>query len=465
MKIDMIKKRSVTILSAVLLAAGIAACGADDGTGTDAGQEISDGADAGESVGTETGTGEPQDTAADSEEMSEAESDTDVISDVSDTKNPVSVTFEETRSETKADDGKVIFTSSAQMPVVSIDGAADIAEKINADITKYYDTFSYDETLSMAEEDYAASLGEDGWDFLGYSTDISAKVTRMDDAVISFQITAYDFTGGAHGNYGSIARNYSTKTGELLAFDEIAGDYEAFHATVLDYMINLAETPAYKDKLFDTPSKDDLDSTLFRTDGWIFTLSGLSFLVPPYALGPYASGEISFMLPYEKAYDLGLKEDYRYNGNFVDEHYYIYKYDPETFEPIVDGTPDCYFDLDGDGTEEGLAFYGQVVDPATGDSRYAFYIDGKDYGDIIADTLSGIADNSYLENTYALYHADAPDGGVPAVAVLITEYGEGEDSDGNPVRNPYSFIFGYTKEKGLYYMYQDDGFVTMPAQP
>ncbi|MDE6405044.1 MAG: DUF3298 and DUF4163 domain-containing protein, partial [Lachnospiraceae bacterium] len=316
--------------------------------------------------------------------------------------NPVTVTFEKSLDEVKGDDGTVIFTSSAKMPVVSIDGAADIAEKINADITAYYDTFSYEETLSMAKEDYAASLGEDGWDFIGYSTKISAQVTRMDDAVISFQITVYDFTGGAHGNYGSIGRSYDTKTGALLAFDEIAEDYEAFHATVLDYMINLAETPAYKDKLFGPPSKDDMDSTLFRADGWVFTSSGISFLVPPYVLGPYASGEISFRLPYEKAYDLGLKEAYHYNGNFVDERYYIYKYDPETFEPVVDGTPDCYFDLDGDGTEEGLAFYGQVVDPATGESSYAFYINGTDYGDVVYDELQNIKDNGYLKSSYAL---------------------------------------------------------------
>lgn len=464
MKICTIKKRSITFLLTALLAASAGACGTENSSDTDTGLEITKISDTGD-----TETAEPSDTDTENTDNAGETSDTDVTSDISDAgtqknpENPVTVTFRETLDETKADDGKVIFTGSAQIPVVSIDGAADIAEKINADLAAYYDAFSYDETLSMAEEDYATSLGEDGWDFLGYGTEISAKVTRMDDAVISFQITVYDFTGGAHGNYGSIGKSYSTVTGELLAFDEISEDYEAFHATVLDYMVNLAETPAYKDKLFDNPSKDDLDSALFRTDGWVFTRSGISFLVPPYALGPYASGEISFMLPYEKAYDLGLKEDYRYNGNFVDERYYIYKYDPETFEPVVDGTPDCYFDLDGDGTEEGLAFYGQVVDPATGESRYAFYIDDKDYGDVIADTLGGIADNSYLESTYALYHADAPEGGVPAIAVLITEYGDGEDSNGNPVRRPYSYVFGYTKEKGLYYMYQDEGFVTLPA--
>ena len=467
------QKSLLILLTTALLSAGLSACGTKNNSDSDTGLEISPISDDEDSTGAETENPQDASQAGDTAENTADDSDTDVISDISDSgqqgdeDNPVSVTFEKSIDEIKSDDGTVICTNSVQMPVVSIKGAEDIAEKINADLEEYYKTFSTGNngTVEMAREDYAASLGEDGWDFLGYSTDISVKVTRMDDAVISFQITLYDFTGGAHGNYGSGGRNYSAKTGELLSFDEISGDYEAFHAAVLDYMINLAESPAYKDKLFGPPSKDDLDSALFDGDNWVFTRSGISFLAAPYVLGPYASGEIAFMLPYEKAYELGLKEDYRYNGNFVDERYYIYKSDPETFEPIVDGTPDCYFDLDGDGTEEGLAFYGQVVDPETGESSYAFYIDGKDYGDVINDELENINDNGYMENTYALYHADAPDGGVPAIAVLFTEFGEGTDSDGNPVSQPLSFIFGYTKEMGLYYMYWDEGFVTLPRQP
>ncbi len=467
------QKSLLILLTTALLSAGLSACGTKNNSDSDTGLEISPISDDEDSTGAETENPQDASQAGDTAENTADDSDTDVISDISDSgqqgdeDNPVSVTFEKSIDEIKSDDGTVICTNSVQMPVVSIKDAEDIAEKINADLEEYYKTFSTGNngTVEMAREDYAASLGEDGWDFLGYSTDISVKVTRMDDAVISFQITLYDFTGGAHGNYGSGGRNYSAKTGELLSFDEISGDYEAFHATVLDYMINLAESPAYKDKLFGPPSKDDLDSALFDGDNWVFTRSGISFLAAPYVLGPYASGEIAFMLPYKKAYELGLKEDYRYNGNFVDERYYIYKSDPETFEPIVDGTPDCYFDLDGDGTEEGLAFYGQVVDPETGESSYAFYIDGKDYGDVIDDELQNIKSNGYMENTYALYHADAPDGGVPAIAVLFTEFGEGTDSDGNPVSQPLSFIFGYTKEMGLYYMYWDEGFVTLPRQP
>lgn len=472
------KKKSLTLqtstaLLAALLAVSLSACGTENNPDTNVGQDISNGVDVTGSDQTQTESTENDTEPTQPEDASNDAANNVGNSDTSVTNNPsetdtskVTVTIQETIDEIKADDGKVIFTNSVELPVVSIEDAPEIAAKINTDLEAYYQSFSTDKNslVDTAKEDYAASLGEDGWDFLGYSTMANTKVTRADDAVISFQITIYDYTGGAHGNYGSGGRNYSAKTGELLTFDEISEDYEAFHATVLDYMINLADTSTYQDKLFGPPSKDDLDSALFNGDNWVFTKSGISFFAAPYLLGPYASGEIAFMLPYEKAYDLGLKEELRYSGNFVDERYYIYKCDPDTFEPIVDDEPDCYFDLDGDGTEEGLAFYGQVVDPATGESRYAFYIDGKDYGDVINDELQTINTNGYMESTYALYHADAPDGGVPAIAVLFTEFGEGEDANGDPVRYPRSYLFGYTKEKGLYYLYSEDGFVTLPNQ-
>lgn len=463
------KKSFIVLLAASVLALSASACGADNQNPS--GQEqpevfpIDEGAESGAQ---ETDSEENETENSESTEAAD-NSDTDVTNDTLNESagdhadaSSVSVTFEENTDEYKAEDGTVIFTNSVQKPVVHIEGAEDIAEKINADLTEYYAAFSTDnnETLNLAKEDYAASQGEDGWDFLGYASDVSAKATRLDDSVISFQITLYDFTGGAHGNYGSACRNYSAKTGELLALDEIAEDSEAFHATALDYMINLADTPAYKDRLFGPPSKTDLDDALFQTDHWVFTESGISFLAAPYVLGPYASGEIAFRLPYEKAYDLGLKEDYRYNGNFVEERYYICEYDSETFEPVVDGTPDYYFDLDGDGTEEELAFYGEFIDPAIGESRYAFYIDGKDWGDVVQEALGGAtSDNSYIETTYALYDSD-PSDGLTEIAVLFTEYDNTASETNAAGQKKYSYLFRYTPEKELQFAERADGYVT-----
>ncbi len=459
------KKTLSVLLTAAFLALATSACGAANTPPS--GQDTAETPAVDESASSapedsEENTSDAEETDTNVTEEDAAKAEESAVSDTA--SGTISVTFRESLDEIKGDDDTVIFTNSVQMPVVSIEGAADIAKKINADLEEYYKTFSTNnnETAEMAREDYAASLEEDGWDFPGYSTDISAEVTRMDENIVSFRITLYDFTGGAHGNYGSTGRNYSVKTGALLVFDEISEDYEAFHATVLDYMINLADTPAYKDKLFGPPSKADLDSTLFDGDGWIFTQSGISFLVPPYSLGPYASGEISFRLPYEKAYELGLKADFRYDGNFVDKRYYICKYDPETFEPVVDGDPDCYFDLNGDGTEEGLALYGQIVDPATGESGYAFYIDGKDFGEVIAGQIGEDAKNGYMDTSYALYDSDPTDG-LTEIAVLFTQFAESSSESGSSDSLPYTYLFRYTPEKELQFLEKRDGFVTVPV--
>lgn len=458
------KRKSILLqtsaaLLAALLAVSTCACGTE--------KSASDTEE--NAAGTEENDAGTEENVADTAEPAEKD-DTHVISDISDqaekteagetNKNPITVTFQESRDECKADDGTVILISDVQVPVVNIDGAADIAEKINADIAAYYSTFSDDDTLSMAKEDYAASLGEDGWDFHSYSTGISAKVTRMDDAVLSFELTYSAYTGGAHGNYGSVGRNYDVKTGALLAFDDISEDHEAFHAAVLDYMINLADTPAYRDKLFGPPSKADLDSALFRPESWLFTTSGISLLSDPYLLGPYSSGTIYFMLPYEKAYDLGLKEDYRYTGAFTEERYYTSVYAPGSFEVQIDGTPDTYYDLNGDGTQEGLALYGYTYDSEDDPEQMAYYIDGTDWGSTVREQLPA---SGYLEQTYALYDRDPADG-ITEIAVLYTEL---NDEPGAAERDgrPYTYLFRYTADKKLEFAERLDGYVTLPVGP
>ncbi len=467
------KRKSILLqtsaaLLAALLAVSVCACGTEES----ASDTEENAADTEENAGIEENAVDTEGNAGTEENVAdmaepEEKADTNVISDQAEeteagetNQNPITVTFQESHDEFKADDGTVILISDVRMPVVNIDGAADIAEKINADIAAYYSTFSDDDTLSIAKEDYAASLGEDGWDFHSYSADISVKVTRMDDAVLSFELTCSAYTGGAHGNYGSVGRNYDVKTGALLAFDDISEDYEAFHAAVLDDMIHLADTPAYRDKLFGPPSRADLDSALFRPESWLFTTSGISLLSDPYVLGPYSSGTIYFMLPYERAYDLGLKEDYRYTGAFLEERYYTSVYAPGSFDVQIDGTPDTYYDLNGDGTQEGLALYGYTYDSEDDPGQMAYYIDGTDWGSVVREQLPSLG---YLEQTYALYDRDPADG-ITEIAVLYTELID-EQGAAERVSRPYTYLFRYTADKKLEFAERLDGYVSLPVGP
>lgn len=459
------KKKSLSVLlAASLLALSASACGTDNTTPSE--QETPDGAPADNEETADT------DETADTEIPVETaeEGDSDVTTDdaaqseeteITATPSPVSVTFVETNDEIKADDGTLLLENSTSMPVVTIEGADDIAAKINADIETHYNLSADEETLEMAKSDYESSQAdEDGGWFRGYSQSVTADVTRMDDKVLSLELTAYLDTGGAHGNFGSAGVNYDLRTGELISLEDLSEDYAAFHATALDYMVNLAESPAYRDRLFE-PSKEDLDSTLFEWGKWVFTQSGINFFADPYALGPYASGEIYFRLPYEKAYDLGLKEEYRYNGNFMEERYYTSQYGADSTEPLIDGTPEYSFDLNGDGTEEGIAFYGQVFATETGAGEYSFYIDGTDWGNVVLEALGDAPSHGYSENTYALYDSN-PSDNLTEIAVLFTEFGEYNEESGLSETHPYTYLFQYTAENELQFKERLDGYITNP---
>lgn len=447
--------------AAALLAFSLSACAAADISSS--GSE-----GAGDLSGTENAV---RDTAGEAgENDTDDVNDTGVINDIpadADSADRIQVTIKKTHEEFKADDGTLLLTSDTEMPVVSIEGAEDIADKINRDMETYYADFSSDddEVLEWAKSDYEERKGtdEEAW-FHNYTQNVSVSVTRMDDRVLSYKLTAGAYVGGAHGDYGSVSKNYDMATGELIRFEDLAEDISRFHAGALDYMVNLAETPSYKERLFE-PTKADIDDALFQTGSWSFTGSGIRFFSDPYVLGPYSSGEIGFTLPYEKAYSIGLKDAYRYTGNFMEERYYTSQYDTDTMEIAeIDGTPEYYFDLNGDGTEEGIAFYGLVYAPETESGQYVLSIDSTDYGSVIQTQLEAPGRNGYADTTYVLYDMD-PSDPFTEIAVLFTEFKDDGSASGITSYLPYTYLFRYTGEKELVFVERREGYITNPLPP
>ena len=448
-------RRSFILPAAALLAVSLSACAAANTSPS--GQPASD--------ASQTGMVEDEKDTAERTDETDTSVTEENTSKPLDSADRIQVAIQKNHEEFKADDGTILLTNDTEMPVVTIRGAEDIAAKINKDIEEYYAVFSSDddEVLEWARSDYEERQGtdEETW-FNPYTQDVTVSVTRMDDQVLTYKLTAGAYTGGAHGNYSSVAKNYDMTTGELIRFEDLAEDISRFHAAALDYMVNLAETPSYRERLFE-PTKADLDSALFQTGSWVFTGSGIRFFSDPYALGPYSSGEIGFTLPYEKAYEIGLKDAYRYTGNFMEERYYTSQYDANTMENItIDGEPEYYFDLNGDGTEEGIAFYGFVYDAGSEDGKISLYIDGTDWGEVVRAQIN--PNGGYLEETYLLYNED-PSDDLTEIAVLFTEfYDDGSDS-GITGRHYYTYLFQYTPEKELQFTKRLDGFLTNPLPP
>ncbi len=372
----------------------------------------------------------------------------------------VSVAYSEDSREQTAEDGTILITESTSLPTVTIEGAADIADKINADLTGRLNPSSDSSPdFKELEEYYETVKGDSEYSFIPYEEQINVKTTRKDDSVVSFEAVYYSYTGGAHANYASIGLNYDVRTGEPISFDELSDDPEAFHAAALSYLADLSKTPTYAEKMYPpdiAASEPDFESVLFSEDKWFFSNSGLVFISDPYALGPFASGTIYFTIPYSDASAMGLKDEYAYHGNYSLSRYYTSSYDSETAEQKTDGTPEYYFDLDKDGTEEGIAFYGAAYIPqenpdqdGLGHYEFLLYIDGRE----VSDTMNGQLDLSggFTDSRYLLYDLN-PDDSYVEIGVPFTTI---DESMTDYPTNTY--FFRYTGNGELVYIGMIDG--------
>ena len=265
----------------------------------------------------------------------------------------VSIDLQTEENNETAEDGTSIYTSLIIYPVVSIEGNEAAAEKINADIRTRVDAFRADTIiLDMAKEGYEYTLTEESeYPFLEYSSDLYFTVTRADSNVISFAVTYSEYAGGAHGNYTTIGINYSPRTGELIDFAELSENADSFHADTFAFIQELAASESYQERLFPETSTEELETALYADGKWYFSTSGLVFISDPYMLGPYSSGTITFTIPYLDLEKMGLKEDYRYEGNLTVK--------------LEDG--DSYtIDINGDGNEDTIKLYTSYDENADG---------------------------------------------------------------------------------------------------
>lgn len=224
----------------------------------------------------------------------------------------ISITYETIENNDTAEDGTSIYTSSINYPIVSIEGNAAAAEKINADILERVNTFQADTTtLDTAREIYQLEAADSEYPFLGYSSDMTFATVRSDSNVISFVMSFYNFSGGAHGNYYNLGINYNTKSGELIPFDALGKAPGAFYADTLAYNKELAATESYQERMFEN-AIEDLETVLYEDEKWYLSPDGLVFISNPYELGPYVAGMIEFTIPYQDLENMGLNQEYWY---------------------------------------------------------------------------------------------------------------------------------------------------------
>ncbi|MCH5250988.1 MAG: DUF3298 and DUF4163 domain-containing protein [Lachnospiraceae bacterium] len=226
----------------------------------------------------------------------------------------VSIETKSFEDKETAEDGTLIYERSYDVPTVTIAGNEAASEKINADLQSRIDAFTASEQMKNDAREFYEVAAKEDFTFMEYVDSLGFGAARADTNVISFVITTYSFTGGAHGLEQTFGINYDAVTGELIDFADLSDDPDKFYNDTLEYNKELAQTDEYKERMFEADflEEDALENVLYADKKWYLSDEGLVFISNPYELGPYAAGIIEFTIPYSELSGMGLKEDFNY---------------------------------------------------------------------------------------------------------------------------------------------------------
>ncbi|MBS0025709.1 DUF3298 domain-containing protein [Chitinophaga sp. 22321] len=127
-----------------------------------------------------------------------------------------------------------------------------------------------------------------------WTTDNDMKVVYNTWPLLVIERYAYDFTGGAHGNWGATYKTLDLSKKRVLTPDDVfKPGYKEALSTLLD--------KAFKDK-YHMSEEEALDQNLLvktipPNNNMIVTDKGVAFSYVPYEIGPYALGQVTLFIP------------------------------------------------------------------------------------------------------------------------------------------------------------------------
>lgn len=124
----------------------------------------------------------------------------------------------------------------------------------------------------------------------------SIKVKFQHYPFISLSTTWYEFTGGAHGNHGTIFTNYNCETQSSITIQDIFDAKQHLELTKIAEQIfrkneGLKETDDYNNYFFD-------NGKFFLPDNFSIRKDGLLFQYGIYEIKPYVDGTTDLFVPY-----------------------------------------------------------------------------------------------------------------------------------------------------------------------
>ncbi len=182
---------------------------------------------------------------------------------------------------------------SVTYPVVRT-GDPRLDDTINATIAKHIPRTDARAYIT----DYLSDNGE-FFGSPGHSDETEITLLSLTPRTFTLTVSNSSYTGGAHGNFGSVSYNYDRENGRILTFDDLFGNEN-------NESVRAIAERHYRQSEGMMPGEE-----LTTTQGWFnneFILSqsiavgedGLHLDYNPYEIKPYAAGSTQIVVPYAK---------------------------------------------------------------------------------------------------------------------------------------------------------------------
>lgn len=209
--------------------------------------------------------------------------------------------------EAPVEETREVVSKNLQNAIISLSMNEDLQRRSESDMHKMSSCFVHDYLINYLSEGKAAleDYDEDlrsAEEWMSYEERVVGKAIYNSNDLISYQISIYSYTGGAHGN--SSLRN--------LVFD----CNQCYQLHLGDVLIDTANDDItdmmYKNlsAQFEGKSIEELCSngTLFQpftlapTENFYIDDKGLTWTYDPYEIAPYSTGIITISLTWEQLY-------------------------------------------------------------------------------------------------------------------------------------------------------------------
>ena len=203
----------------------------------------------------------------------------------------------------EAEDGTQLFISGLYYPFVSMPENPAAAEKINQvfEAQKAEDEVQIAEYRELAQLAYQEQQEQTETIFLNYALDRDYIVTFSGERLLCINEVEYSYAGGTHPNSLVLTWNFDLTTGELVSWEQMTDDIEAFRNFLLERIHAFLETEqlsdgmGWADALY--PNYKEVLPQMLEEPNWYIEEGNLYVVFNPYDIAPYAAGSIAVTIP------------------------------------------------------------------------------------------------------------------------------------------------------------------------